>query len=266
MWPYPVLTTVTIDDRSVVVNLTDPSPPPDAGLPPSRQSSILYSATNLSNTTHTVRISVGSATFAIVDFFTYTVLEATPTTTTSRTGTATTTKTGESSGASDSSGVASPSKGLSTAVKVGIAVAVIGFLLLLLVLFFILRWLKRRKEEANKSMVAGFHSPDPNISGASGMGHPNISLPMSQNSMWTDPDYVEANRRMNLPVAFPYQAAGSRSSVRLVPPETNDPRLSDVPSPGAQAVHDIYNFYGQPAPPPARPNPTYNYYNSSYGR
>jgi hypothetical protein len=149
------------------------------------------------------------------------------------------------------------------------------------VLFFILRWLKRRREEADQSMVAGFHSPDPNISGASGMGHANISLPMSQNSMWTDPDYVEANRRMNLPVAYPYQ--GSRSSVRLVPPEANDPRLSDgtdypsssfmnpppappVPSPGAQAVHDIYNYYGQPNPPPARPNPTYDYYNSSYGR
>jgi hypothetical protein len=70
MWPYSVLTTVTIDGSAVLVNLTDPSPPPDAGLPPSRQSSIVYSATNLSNTTHTVRVSIGSGNFAIVDFFT----------------------------------------------------------------------------------------------------------------------------------------------------------------------------------------------------
>lgn len=278
MWPYPVLNTVTLDGSASLVNLTDPNPPADAGLPPSRKSSVVFSATGLTNTTHTVRVSIGpGGNYAIVDQFTYTSLQTTPlTTTTSPTPPGTTTQTGKgaTTGVSnDAYGGSSKAKGLSTAGKVGIAVAIVGLLLLLLVLFFVLRWMKTRKEEDNeKSMVAGYTSPDPDMSlSGSTMRLAHSPVPVEPNPIWTDPDYLEATRRMNFPIPHPYQQQynGSQSSVRLVPPVERAPvfgsdtsRYSDgsnyplishappslSPVPGATPVHIPYHPYAQTRP------------------
>ncbi|KAF9445837.1 hypothetical protein P691DRAFT_674845 [Macrolepiota fuliginosa MF-IS2] len=69
LWPYVVSTALTLDSRpTVVVDLTDHNSPDAGGGLETVQSSVVWSAENLENTTHTLRISVGRGElFAIVD-------------------------------------------------------------------------------------------------------------------------------------------------------------------------------------------------------
>ncbi|KAJ3570645.1 hypothetical protein NP233_g4264 [Leucocoprinus birnbaumii] len=77
LWPYAVSTALTIDSRpTVIVDLTDHhSPLTTGGGPESVKSAVVWSAENLSNSNHTLHISVGrDQQNAIVDGLVYTQL------------------------------------------------------------------------------------------------------------------------------------------------------------------------------------------------
>ena len=61
LWPYTVSTALTLDSRPTnIVDLTDyGSPLTTGGGSETVRSAVVWSAENLSNTTHTLRISVG---------------------------------------------------------------------------------------------------------------------------------------------------------------------------------------------------------------
>jgi hypothetical protein len=161
--------------------------------------------------------------------------------------------------------------------KISIAVAIIGVFGLLLVLFFLLRWLKKRKQEQRQSeksaILGGYLSPNTAQSASSSlmMNHPRSPTPTPLNPMWNDPDYVEAAKRMNVPVSPYQQPINSRSSVRLVVPE-DDPRPysdgSDYPTMGTispppdQPIHIPYHPYASSQPYTS----SYSYTSQSYGR
>ncbi|KXN84948.1 hypothetical protein AN958_11890 [Leucoagaricus sp. SymC.cos] len=76
LWPYAVSTALTLDSQpTIVVDLTDHSTPNTAGGIETVRSNVVWSAQNLQNTTHSLRISVWRGqTFAVVDGITYTTL------------------------------------------------------------------------------------------------------------------------------------------------------------------------------------------------
>jgi hypothetical protein len=69
LWPYAVSTALTLDSRpTVIVDLTDHTTPDIGGGIETVSHSVVWSAENLQNTNHTLRISVGRGQgFAIVD-------------------------------------------------------------------------------------------------------------------------------------------------------------------------------------------------------
>lgn len=69
LWPYAVSTSLSLDSRpTVIVDLTDHNSPDSGGGIETVASEVVWSAENLQNTTHTLRISVGRGQqFAIVD-------------------------------------------------------------------------------------------------------------------------------------------------------------------------------------------------------
>ncbi len=69
LWPYAVSTALTLDSRpTVTVDLTDYASPATGGGLETAGYSVVWSAENLPNATHTLRISVGRGQqFAIVD-------------------------------------------------------------------------------------------------------------------------------------------------------------------------------------------------------
>ncbi|EKM79748.1 hypothetical protein AGABI1DRAFT_113055 [Agaricus bisporus var. burnettii JB137-S8] len=77
LWPYAVSTALTLDSRpTITVDLTDHNTPDTGGGIETVSSSVVWSAENLQNTNHTLRISVGRGElFAIVDGIIYTVLD-----------------------------------------------------------------------------------------------------------------------------------------------------------------------------------------------
>lgn len=73
LWPYAVSTALTLDSRpTITVDLTDHNTPDTGGGIETVSSSVVWSAENLQNTNHTLRISVGRGElFAIVDGIMY---------------------------------------------------------------------------------------------------------------------------------------------------------------------------------------------------
>lgn len=273
-WPYAVFTTLTIDGKDTVLNLTDPDPAPGTpGLPPSHKSSVVFSATDLPNSEHDVTVSIGrgpEGNFAIVDFFTFieTGQGSSATTASSMGSPSSVTESDAASTPTDASQIVSPSQGLSTPSKVGIAVGIIALLALLLGAVFLLRWLKKRKEAkrpVERPMLTGYQYPDPFRSiHSSLMLNKEPPSPTPTSPMWSDPNYAQGEKRVNTPDTPYQQAVGSRSSVRLVVPE-DDPRRftdgSDYSSKPAQITP--FEFSDEPIHIPYHPYATSQPYSSN---
>ncbi|KAK1227178.1 hypothetical protein PQX77_009812 [Marasmius sp. AFHP31] len=80
LWPYAVSTSLCLDGTPAkVVNLTDPNANTTDGGPETTGWAVRWSATNLSNTTHTLTVSIPSgALYVVVDGFMYTAYDPTP--------------------------------------------------------------------------------------------------------------------------------------------------------------------------------------------
>ncbi|KAJ8094395.1 hypothetical protein AAF712_005766 [Marasmius tenuissimus] len=80
LWPYAVSTSLCLDGTPAkVVNLTDPNANTTDGGPETTGWAVRWSATNLSNTTHTLTVSIPSgALYVVVDGFMYTAFDPTP--------------------------------------------------------------------------------------------------------------------------------------------------------------------------------------------
>ena len=71
MWPYVVTTAISLDSGPIhLVNLEDHSHSVTNGGPETVQSKVVWNATGLANTQHTLRMSVGAA-YAVVDGLMY---------------------------------------------------------------------------------------------------------------------------------------------------------------------------------------------------
>ncbi|KAJ6521558.1 hypothetical protein DFH09DRAFT_215320, partial [Mycena vulgaris] len=147
-WPYAVNTQLSLDGgQGVIVNLTDPNASTtSSGGSESALSSVAWSATDLSNTTHTLVLSMASTGEVIVaDGFIFTVNNGSSPSSSSASGTSTASQTSTPTKSADSAGTSAiPKKTDTLAIALGCALGAAALLAAALLAFFICRRRNRR--------------------------------------------------------------------------------------------------------------------------
>ncbi|KAG6874227.1 hypothetical protein C0995_003773 [Termitomyces sp. Mi166 len=163
LWPYRVTTALSLDSGPVVLlDLVDHSRPDVGQGPETVQSHVIWSSGELSNTQHTLVISVGAGqSYAVVDALVYTTLDLSDVTT-SASASSTTSSTSSTQVVSSSSSAtpaaaattsasADASKSTTTHVlpiALGTIFGILALLLVLLGIWFCIRRKRRPKSEA----------------------------------------------------------------------------------------------------------------------
>jgi hypothetical protein len=181
LWPYPVNTSINIDDNNVthIVDLEDyagaaASPTPTSSAE-SDQSSVLWGSGLMENGMHTVNVSMApDGQYVIVDAFIYTVLDPGDLPSDSATTTASSTSTSSTStpvvSSSPGSATASPAAGAASTTKSSSAVPVrlivgplvVGIFVLSAILIY---WLRRRHNRRSATNAAVFQQKEAKYSG-----------------------------------------------------------------------------------------------------
>ncbi|TEB32140.1 hypothetical protein FA13DRAFT_1731879 [Coprinellus micaceus] len=166
LWPYTVNTAISLDGMPpTLVDLIDRTRPDTGGFGPETvQWDVVWSATNLTNTNHTLLVSVGSGQrFGIVDGLIYTIIDPEVTTTASEPPPSTTTSESDASSSSpvpvptpSSTDASSQSGSSSRSMKIalGSVLGVLGLLIVLLCIWFCIHKRRRNRPRSEAWTVA----------------------------------------------------------------------------------------------------------------
>ncbi|KAK7438406.1 hypothetical protein VKT23_018019 [Stygiomarasmius scandens] len=147
LWPFRVTTVLSLDgEPGDTVDLTDPSVPNQETSPPTVQSAIRWSRTNLTEGNHTLTISTGN--YAMVDAIVYTKDLSAPTNSSKQSPSPNSTTTN----ASEPTSAASTSPQSKIGLIVGVVGGVLGFLLItaIVLIIFLYRRLKHQPKGQQK--------------------------------------------------------------------------------------------------------------------
>ncbi|KAK7052615.1 hypothetical protein R3P38DRAFT_1651879 [Favolaschia claudopus] len=263
-WPYEVTSRLRIDDGAeVLVNLTDPiaSSTPNGGSE-SAMYSVLWSATNLANKTHTVWVTYGN--YAVVDGFIYTVNNGSSPTSSvvpSLSSSATTlsspsTSPTQAASSADASTVPSNHKGLTIGLATALPLAALVAAILLVFAFCMRRRKKLQRRPTRTKFVLDDSPPVQPVYASVYPPHRQMSEVSSTSrveNLYPSSGHSAGDVRM-APNDMQYQAfsASSHTALSLIPKRTpssslSNPRSMDLP-PGAMSpvIQSMYEDHIAP--------------------
>ncbi|KIM38675.1 hypothetical protein M413DRAFT_447636 [Hebeloma cylindrosporum] len=244
-WPYAVTTAVSLDSGPItLIDLVDHSRPNAGQGPETVQSQVVWSATGLTNTRHTLVISVGQGQpFGIVDGLIYTDMSPASSSTSSRASTTATDRIVASATSSTDNSAALRKKKLSIAL--GVVFGILALILIFVIIWFC--YLPRRGRPTSEAWTIDGPPHDGNSPTTNGNGN---------GQGYTQSHWVPSGYPVGQPHGYPMEqmADGTWRNAQYG-------FVGNIPPPPITALQPAQQaYYGHP------PNPDQNgYYDQGAG-